>query len=297
MGNGTPPAVLVVDDEESLRSLLVRVLEREGFMPFTATNGEQAIELFREHSPPVVVSDIRMPKMDGLTMLREIRKIDRAAAVILMTGQGNEEILLSALRGGAANFFKKPFNSRELVDEIRRIIGFRLETRRSALFSPYLTEETKSFVLPPGVPIYSPVVDQIALQLPCLVPAEEILNLKIGIEEMIVNAIEHGSLGIGFEEKSLAIRDGRLTELMALRSEEARRTGRRVFISSRLSRETFTITIRDEGKGFDWRALPAVVPENLLTFNGRGIFLTKIYFDEVEFNDAGNEVTLRKHRR
>ena len=111
MGNGLSPAVLVVDDEESLRSLLVRVLEKEGFRPFAATDGEQAIRLFREQSPEVVVSDIRMPRMDGLTMLTQIRKIDRTAPVILMTGQGNEEILLSALRGGATNFFKKPFNS------------------------------------------------------------------------------------------------------------------------------------------------------------------------------------------
>ena len=55
--------------------------------------------------------------------------------------------------------------------------------------------------------------------------------------------------------------------------------------------------IRDDGGGFDWRKLPAVEPENLLAFNGRGIFLTKIYFDEVTFNDTGNEVTLRKFKR
>lgn len=150
----------------------------------------------------VVLSDIRMPKMDGLTMLTEIRKINRAAAVILMTGQGNEDILLAALRGGATNFFKKPFNNRELMDEIRRVVGFRKEAERSGLFSPYITEETKTFVLPAGVVSYYPVVNQIALQLPCLVPAEEILNLKIGIEEMITNAIEHGNLGISFEEKA-----------------------------------------------------------------------------------------------
>ncbi len=57
---------------------------------------------------------------------------------------------------------------------------------------------------------------------------------------------------------------------------------------------SFEITIRDDGKGFDWRTLPEVEPENLLAFNGRGIFLTKIYFDEVIYNDSGNQVTLRK---
>jgi anti-sigma regulatory factor (Ser/Thr protein kinase) len=66
---------------------------------------------------------------------------------------------------------------------------------------------------------------------------------------------------------------------------------------SRLAPDLFEITIRDEGGGFDWRKLPAVAPENLLAFNGRGIFLTKIYFDEVSYNELGNEVTLRKRKR
>jgi sigma-B regulation protein RsbU (phosphoserine phosphatase) len=297
VADGASPAVLVVDDEESLRALLTRLLEREGFRPFSASDGEQAIKLFREESPLVVVSDIRMPKMDGLTMLTEIRKIDRAAAVILMTGQGNEEILLSALRGGATNFFKKPFNNRELIDEIRRIVSFRREAERSSFFSPYATGETKSFELPVGNASYYPIVNQLSLQLPILAVPEEILNLKIGIEEMITNAIEHGSLGISFDEKSQAIKEGRLTELVSARTEEARRAGRRIFITSRLSPELFEVTVRDEGRGFDWRSLPAVVPENLLAYNGRGIFLTKIYFDDVEYNEAGNQVTLRKHKR
>jgi sigma-B regulation protein RsbU (phosphoserine phosphatase) len=296
VASGVNPAVLVVDDEEPLRSLLTRLLVREGFRAFSATDGEEAIRVFREQSPLVVVSDIRMPRMDGLTMLTEIRKMDRGAAVILMTGQGNEEILLSALRGGATNFFKKPFSNRELIDEIRRVVSFRLEAERSSFFCPYATEETKSFVLPAGAAGYYSIINQITLQLPTLVQQEDILNLTIGIEEMITNAIEHGSLGISFEEKSRAIKEGKLADLVSQRTEEARRAGRRVFITSRLSATLFEVTVRDEGAGFDWRKLPAVAPENLLAYNGRGIFLTKIYFDDVQYNESGNQVTLRKFR-
>jgi DNA-binding response OmpR family regulator len=297
VGKGGNPGVLVVDDEEALRALLMRVLENEGFEPFPASDGEEAIRLFRERSPLVVLSDIRMPRMDGLTLLTEIRKIDPAAAVILMTGQGNEDVLLKALRGGATNFFKKPFNSRDLVEEIRKVVAFRLEAVRNGLFSPHLTAESKSFVLPTGGGSYYPIVNQITLQLPCLLPPEDILNLKIGIEEMITNAIEHGNLGISFEEKSEAIREGRLATLLAARAAEPGRAERRVFITSQLGSDLFEITIRDEGEGFDWKALPEVAPENLLAFNGRGIFLTKIYFDEVQYNEDGNEVTLRKRAR
>jgi CheY-like chemotaxis protein/anti-sigma regulatory factor (Ser/Thr protein kinase) len=286
--------VLVVDDQEALRSLLARLLEREGFDPVQAEDGAQAVEMYKSESPLVVVSDIMMPRMDGLTLLNEIRRIDRNATVILMTGQGNEDVLLKALRGGATNFFKKPFNVRELIDEIRKVVEFRLEAARSSLFSPLLVEETKRFVMPRADSPFFSIINQITLQLPCLLPQEDILNLKIGIEECITNAVEHGNLGISFEEKSRAIQEGRLTELIADRGRESDAAGHAVGITSRLSPQLFEITIRDDGKGFDWRTLPAVEPENLLAFNGRGIFLTKIYFDEVIYNDSGNQVTLRK---
>jgi CheY-like chemotaxis protein/anti-sigma regulatory factor (Ser/Thr protein kinase) len=288
--------VLVVDDQEALRSLLARLLEREGFDPIQAEDGAQAVEMYKSESPLVVVSDIMMPKMDGLMLLNEIRRIDRNATVILMTGQGNEDVLLKALRGGATNFFKKPFNVRELIDEIRKVVEFRLEAARSSLFSPLLVEEMKHFVMPRADSPFFPIINQITLQLPCLLPQEDILNLKIGIEEIITNAIEHGNLGISYDEKSKAIQEGRLAELIADKGRESDAAGRAVHITSRLSPEMFEIAIRDDGHGFDWRSLPAVEPENLLAFNGRGIFLTKIYFDEVIYNDIGTEVTLRKRK-
>jgi CheY-like chemotaxis protein/anti-sigma regulatory factor (Ser/Thr protein kinase) len=293
---GAKPRVLVVDDQEALRSLLARLLEREGFDPVQAEDGARAVELYRSESPLVVVSDIMMPRMDGLALLNEIRRIDRNATVILMTGQGNEDVLLKALRGGASNFFKKPFNVRELIEEIRKVVDFRLEAARSSLFSPLLVEETKRFVMPRADSPFFPIINQITLQLPCLLPPEDILNLKIGIEEVITNAIEHGNLGISFEDKNKAIQEGRLAELIADKGRESDAAGRMVRITSRLTSEVFEIQIRDDGRGFDWRTLPAVEPENLLAFNGRGIFLTKIYFDEVTYNDAGNEVTLRKFK-
>jgi CheY-like chemotaxis protein/anti-sigma regulatory factor (Ser/Thr protein kinase) len=297
VSGGGKPRVLVVDDQQALRTLLSRLLEREGFEPLLAEDGEQAIELFKSQSPLLVVSDIMMPRMDGLSLLNEIKRIDRNATVILMTGQGNEDVLLKALRGGATNFFKKPFNVRELIEEIRKVVEFRLEAARSSLFSPHLVEEAKTFVLPHADSPYFPVINQITLQLPCIMPEGEILNLKIGIEEMITNAIEHGNLGISFEEKNKAIQEGRLAELISERARVSDSLHRTVRISTRLSPSRFEVTVSDDGGGFDWRALPAVEPENLLAFNGRGIFLTKIYFDEVIYNERGTEVTMRVLKR
>jgi CheY-like chemotaxis protein/anti-sigma regulatory factor (Ser/Thr protein kinase) len=296
VGIGAKPRVLIVDDQEALRALLSRLLAREGFTPVEAADGEQAMELFREQTPLVVVSDIMMPRRDGLWLLTEVKRIDPNAVVILMTGQGNEDILLRALRGGATNFFKKPFNVRELIDEVRKVVDFRLEAARSTLFSPFLTSETKSFTIPRADSPYFPIINQVTLHLPCIMPGDQIINIKIGIEEMVTNALEHGNLGITFQEKSRALEEGTLPVLLAERGKASDAAGRRIHISSTLTTSLFEITIRDEGKGFDWRALPEVAPENLMTFNGRGIFLTKIYFDEVIYSNDGTQVLLRKRR-
>jgi DNA-binding response OmpR family regulator len=287
--------VLIVDDQDALRVMLARMVERAGFEPVEAKDGEEAVERFKTFAPIVVVSDIMMPKMDGLALLERIKQIDRGAAVILMTGLGNEEVLLQALRGGATNFFKKPFNVADLIQQIRAVAEYRREAARSTLTTPFLEEETKLFRIPSGDERYLPLINQVTLQLPRILPEEEILNLKIGIEEMIVNAVEHGNLGISFAEKAAAIEAGTLRELMAERLKGAG-AAKVVTVTSRLTRERFEITISDGGEGFDWRALPGVEAGNLLAYSGRGIFLTKIYFDEVRYNERGNEVTLVKRR-
>jgi sigma-B regulation protein RsbU (phosphoserine phosphatase) len=297
VGEAGKAKVLIADDQDALRALLSRQLSQEGFEPIEAKDGEKAIELYKALKPPVVVSDVIMPRMDGLTLLKEIKKIDSQAAVILMTGHGNEEVVLKALQGGATNFFKKPFNVKELIREIRKVSRYRVDALYSSLFSPYLIEETKSFSLATGDPQYYPIINQITLQLPSLLEESEILNLKIGIEEMITNAIEHGNLGISFIEKNAAIARGRWGDLLSERLKEDDNAEKAVRISSSITTDCFRISVRDEGKGFDWRNLPEVLPENLFTFSGRGIFLTKIYYDEVNYNDAGNEVTLTKRKK
>lgn len=287
--------VLVVDDQEPVRRMVANLLEAEGFHALEARDGAEAIAVFEAQTPLAVISDVMMPGMDGLELLRRVKRIDRSAAVILMTGMGTADVLLQALRGGATNFFKKPFDVHDLVQEIRSVAEFRREAARAALYTPYLVEETKIFRIPSDTRRYYPVINQVALQLPLLLPLDETLTVKVGIEEMIQNAIEHGNLGIGAAEKAAALRDGTWAGLVAARLATA--AGSRVVtVESRLSHGSFQVVVTDEGDGFDWRALPDLDAQNLLTFSGRGIFLTRIYFDEVRYNGKGNQVTLVKKR-
>ncbi len=288
--------ILIVDDQEVLRNLLVKFMRKAGLEPIEAENGERAIELYKAVYPAVVLSDIMMPRMDGLTLLREIKKIDKRAVVILMTGYGNEDILLKALREGATNYFKKPFNFNEIIEIIKNLIKHQTEVDLSHVYSPYLVKETKHFVFRTGNADIFPIINQITLHLQSIEPDSDNLNLKVGIEEMIKNAIEHGNLGISAQEKNKAIEEGRFGELLEERLQQDNNVKKEICITAEVTADQFRVIIRDEGAGFDWRSLPELQPESLLQYSGRGIFLTQIYFDEVSYNDKGNEATLIKHK-
>ena len=119
--------------------------------------------------------------------------------------------------------------------------------------------------------------------------------MRLGLYEMLINAIEHGNLGISYEEKTKAQQDNSYLELIKKKMIEADAQGKRVYINSTYRGNTLRVEIRDEGKGFDFNALPDMSdPENMIASHGRGIFLCSIYFDQVVYTEPGNCVTLIK---
>ena len=284
--------ILIADDQELMRTVLVRFIQRAGYDVIAAQNGEEAVELYKLEHPALVISDIKMPKMNGLTLLKEIKRIDPRALIILITGFGSEAILLEALRGGAINFFKKPFKVEEVIEVVHHAVRYRDTVQYTEFAGSGLYSEEKRFVISPAAVNVIALLNQICLNFNQVFSEPEIINLKIGLEEMINNAIEHGCLGITYEEKNEAIASGTFSGLIARKRESV--NDRFVHITSSLATDGAVITIRDDGEGFDWRNLPRPTKESILQFNGRGIFLTKIFFDSVEYNDAGNQVTIRK---
>lgn len=102
--------VLVVDDERDVRDLLRKFLSRRGYIVDTAENGEQALEAVQENKPDIVLLDIRLPKMDGLSVLRKLREESGDLAIITMSGVADEDTARKSLELGAADFITKPFN-------------------------------------------------------------------------------------------------------------------------------------------------------------------------------------------
>ncbi len=112
--------ILVVEDDEALRDALLMTLEAAGHVAQGAEGGPQALQLLAQHGFNMVVSDLRMSPMDGLTLLAQIRARWQGLPVLLMTAFGDVDKAVSAMRGGACDFMMKPFEPRALLDQIAR---------------------------------------------------------------------------------------------------------------------------------------------------------------------------------
>src|SRR6185312_10516335 len=117
------PSVLIIDDEEPIAWALRRAFEREKYRVGVAATAEDGLSQARKQAPDVVFLDVRLPGMDGLTALAELRKIAPAAAVVIMTAHGNLNTAVKAVEGGAFDYLAKPFELARALDTAKRAVG------------------------------------------------------------------------------------------------------------------------------------------------------------------------------
>ncbi len=116
------PNLLVVEDEELMRSILRQLLEAEGYQVFTADSAENALEIFSREDIAVTLTDIKMAGMDGLQLLDQIKTIDEEAIVIIMTAYSSVDSAIAALRKGAYDYVTKPFVNEDLLQTVRNAV-------------------------------------------------------------------------------------------------------------------------------------------------------------------------------
>ncbi len=116
--------VLIVDDSAYLRLMIKKVLSQAGYeVVGEASDGEQAIQLYKELKPDLVTMDVVMPRKNGLEALQEIFTIDPNACVVIITALGHEPLIKRAIRLGAKNFVIKPFKPNELIKSVESALA------------------------------------------------------------------------------------------------------------------------------------------------------------------------------
>ena len=115
--------ILVVDDAAFMRVRAAKVLEDAGHEVAQAENGIEAVKKYSEWKPDAVLMDITMPEMDGIAALKEIKKIDAAARVAMVTAMGQQAIVMEALKSGAKDFVLKPFQPDRVMAALQKLLA------------------------------------------------------------------------------------------------------------------------------------------------------------------------------
>lgn len=290
------PIILVVDDNPIDRRIAGKIVEEQGSTAVYAENGFEALEKIQRDFPDVVLTDLQMPELDGLSLVEQIRRDYPNLPVVLMTAHGSEEIAAGALKAGAASYVPKQ-NLRSELREALRIVLVAIEARLNReRVRAYFQRSDSHFILgcehEGSTALVSFLQDGLAQLNFC--GDRDLFRVSTALAEALANAIDHGNLEL--DSRLRETDDFAYGKLRDRRTQESPYCNRRVHVTAQLTPGEARYTIRDEGTGFDRTRLPDPTnPENLLRPSGRGLTLIRTFMDEVTFNDTGNEITMVKH--
>ena len=286
--------ILLVDDEQVLVEELVISLELDNHSVTSAENGHQCWERFRQ-SPDdfdVIVTDIKMPVMDGLELLKRLRDNNFDIPVIIMTGHGDLEISIEALRLGAFDFLLKPFDPDVLESSLFKLEVLQRQREPTTEIAPFVDRIQLS--VPSKIGMILNMVDYLKNHYGpiCRSHKIEINRFNLCLHEALTNALVHGNLEVpsSVKEESWA----KFNDLVEARESEPQFSERTVLLNYFATDQQLVFEIEDEGTGFDISKLPDPGEPASMLFSGRGILLIRMFMDEVNWNTKGNKITMVK---
>lgn len=268
--------VLVVEDSRTMQKFLLNLLQKEDYEVVVADNGETGLQLFQqglqEGRPfDIVMTDVVMPGMSGLEVLKQVKALNYDTIVVVLTSDANVDTAIEALNLGANNFLHKPPNSEEILNVMWRATKHREIFLENEELNPF-TERLINIQIPSQLRFIKGIAHNIIADAKLMGYDEQDLRDKIPVtvDEAVTNAIKHGNQ---FQED------------------------KHVTIEVSIDIERIKIVVADEGEGFDVSAVPDPTdPMNFLKPSGRGILFMKIGMDDVRYNQKGNILTLIKYR-
>ena len=293
--------VLIIEDDPPSRRFLMDTVISQGHDVEMAENGMVGLKLFKEFKPDLIFSDIKMPKMDGLELLQEIRKIDKKVIVIMNTAFGCEEYAVKALRLQASNYLKKPMRQKELLPLLKKYTAM-VESNKPRKEEPPVPGSSTKYTLKVenDVEMIPRVVDLLVFKSGDNLEEEDKLDVKLGLTELLTNAIEHGNLEISREELVVFAEQGEYgkNKVHQNRLSDPTLAQRKVTVNFMANDRVCEWIIADQGKGFDHKTIMKEYEQgNLPQMDSKGIYICKFHFDSLQYAGNGNRVKATKNRR
>ncbi|MEM9365068.1 MAG: response regulator [Planctomycetota bacterium] len=300
--------VLLVEDSPTQAMEMTLLLEAAEHTVVHASNGLAGLKHLTANSPDVVVTDLDMPEMNGLDLVRTLRAEFDHIPSILVTAQGSETLAAEALRCGAASYVPKSRMSDLLVDTVTDVLSVVQADASYAALIQTLQKNVFVFDMPCDFTLIKPLVGllmQVSRGMD-LFPSMDAVRFGIAIEHAVTNAMAHGILRL--ERAQLPSHHGLLagesTEVMKERLANPAIQENCVHVEANATKQAFRVAVRDPGPGFDSTRVPlagdlneeelSLAATSLNDENSRGLQLMASFADQLMFNDAGNVVTLVK---
>ena len=289
------PHILIVDDEELNREIILEILDGQAYKLSTAEDGKIAWELLKDSTDTfdVIILDRMMPDMDGMELLTRIRNHPRLihCPVIMQTGKAAKNEILEGIKAGAYYYLTKPVEKEMLLSIVESAVAERQQylalcdrLRNRFDTSGFIDKAQFRFKT------FEEANEISSLLAAACSDSEKVIN---GLSELMVNAIEHGNLGISYDEKSQLLQNGIWEDEIQQRLDHEHYKDRCAKVDFQRTGNSVEIKISDDGKGFDWEKYLSFDPERATHTHGRGIALANcLSFDKVEYQGSGNIVKL-----
>jgi CheY-like chemotaxis protein/anti-sigma regulatory factor (Ser/Thr protein kinase) len=289
----TAATILLVDDEPFNLDILLEYLEDAGYALDVAEDGRQAWEKL-EAAPEnfdVVLLDRMMPGLSGLEVLERMKAhpVLQSVPVILQTALAARAEIVEGMQAGAYYYLTKPFEEAMLLSVLQTAVADRQRYRLAQEDSKaagrtfgLLREATFVFRTPESA-------RDLAVVLANAFPDPK--RVAIGLTELLLNAVEHGNLGISYEEKGRLREEERWSEEVAARLADPAYAGREVTVVYRRDDDEIRVRIQDQGDGFEFQRYLEMDPARAFDSHGRGIAMARMLsFDTIDYLGRGNEV-------
>lgn len=284
--------VLVVDPSPDSHESILRHVEGRGVVVTAVSDLTAAVAAIDRSAPDIVITDLFLPDGAGLALTKEIRSRHELCPVIVMAMDAPESVVVQALRDGAVDYLHKPIAEAELAHALYR--ARHLLPGNLADLSGVRRSEHRLIV--DSDPAHVPgVISWLMKTTASMLSDIQRLRLRGALQELLINAVEHGNLEIPYQEKEQALAKGEYETLLAQRLGQSRLKHRQVVIHVFYAKEAKSLLYRivDEGAGFQWRSILNQPQDagHTEAVNGRGIFVARSLFPGLTYNDRGNEVT------
>lgn len=289
--------ILVAEDSATQAIQVKTLLEQDGFEVSIAVNGKEAVDLIAAYQPDVVLTDLEMPIMNGLELVRAVKQTYPALPVVLMTNRGSEEVAMEALRAGASSYLPKRILPQvgEIIQEV--YLASKKEIDSNLLLN-CLQGAGYKFNIGNQWSLIQPMVAHISAELERFKYDDmEIMQVTMAFTEALTNAVYHGNLELDSRLREEESGSELYHQLAAERCLIEPFSRREVTIQTEVSDTEIQILVCDEGPGFDLSQIPDPTdPENLEKASGRGLMLIFTFMDEVKHNTTGNAIKMTKRR-